>query len=1033
MKKQKILSLLLAIVLFASAGSAVSFAKPRERIVKILITDSVTDRQNLAGRISRATGAEILCVYRNFDMIAIELDSSEVSKLLGFRQVTRICPVKSYKTLSEDEKLSSQDEITEEESEEVINDKSVWTVRETIKSEYKGEGMVAAVIDSSFDTGHFVFALSDEETARLKLRDIDELFGELNASKDIDYAEDAYVSAKIPFAFDYGEGDTDLKADDLEHGTHVAGIIAGNNSDGNESGFWGIAPEAQLLMMKVMDSDGYLKNYCIYEALDDAMTLGVDSVNLSLGYVSGFAEDADPDVSFSVTLAAMRKAGINVYFSAGNESHTGSNSGYDLNYAISDSPAYAPDYSTLGGEATYSDVIAVASAVPEKRMTLNHIRLSDGSYIDFEEDSNYTFIDTFKGKSLRFAAVPGIGVPEDFEGIDVSGKIAVVQRGEITFTEKITNAQERGALGVIIYDNVESSSYVSMFVDAGLIPACFILKSDAAILLASKSSRIKIEQENIVSESPEYGRMSDFSSWGPNGLLELKPDITGFGTDIYSALADGKAGNMSGTSMSCPYITGISLLIREMLCETEADFYEIDGIDNIGDRVNVRMMNSAEVLTDDYCLISPRCQGAGLAVADYALSSYTELIDPNTKSAKLSLGDNLGNEFEIKVQLVNTSEEDRNYYIGAYVMTEDYYYIDEISEGFCAGYGYCFEGAKVTIGEDKTDYNLANERYNPEPVAVPAKSSVELSLKVKLSKLETLEFEKIYKNGFFIEGFIYAFECEGEEDEYSDVVSIPFLGFSDDWDALPIFDISGKFMTTSLYTTVYFGEEAFFYYELGESLFDENIFDPRLCAVSPNNDGINDDLIVNIQLLRNARYLTVELYNENDEQLLSDPWEYITKVGTDDEGSLIYDNSVLYYLVDSDNIDYTYPDGRYRVVIKASPESAPELYQNYELEFLIDNEKPALESYEIISEDGEKYLTVKVSDNYLISLISLYEGESEDKEIVPYAEDIMLDSDELGQTFEYTFDITDIEAEHIYLDIYDASYNIRTVLIPLNE
>ena len=44
--------------------------------------------------------------------------------------------------------------------------------------------------------------------------------------------------------------------------------------------------------------DGYLQNYCIYEALDDAMTLGVDSVNLSLGYVSGFAEDADPMFPF---------------------------------------------------------------------------------------------------------------------------------------------------------------------------------------------------------------------------------------------------------------------------------------------------------------------------------------------------------------------------------------------------------------------------------------------------------------------------------------------------------------------------------------------------------------------------------------------------------------------------------------------------------------------------------------------------------------------------------------------------------------
>ena len=103
-------------------------------------------------------------------------------------------------------------------------------------------------------------------------------------------------------------------------------------------------------------------------------------------------------------------------------------------------------------------------------------------------------------------------------------------------------------------------------------------------MLASESKRISIEQKNIISDSPEYGLMSDFSSWGPNGQLELKPDITGYGSDIYSAIAGDKTGNMSGTSMSCPYITGISLLVRQMLIETEADYSEIDGIDNIGDR-----------------------------------------------------------------------------------------------------------------------------------------------------------------------------------------------------------------------------------------------------------------------------------------------------------------------------------------------------------------------------------------------------------------------------------------------------------------
>ena len=141
----------------------------------------------------------------------------------------------------------------------------------------------------------------------------------------------------------------------------------------------------------------------------------------------------------------------------------------------------------------------------------------------------------------------------------------------------------------------------------------------------------------------------------------------------------------------------------------------------------------------------------------------------------------------------------------------------------------------------------------------------------------------------------------------------------------------------------------------------------RFLYVSPNNDGINDDLMVNIQLLRNAS-ICYRVFNEDGEQLLSDTWEYVTKVGTDIDGNHIY-NSALYYLVDSDNYDYIYPDGRYRVVIKASPESAPDLFQSYELEFVIDTEnRPRIQQNR---RKRAEYLTVKVSDDNLISLISL--------------------------------------------------------------
>ena len=96
MKKHRITSLLLALVIFFAAGSSVaSYAGRQESSIKIITTDESADREDLARRISKSFGAEILCVYKNFNMIAVKLDGNDVSKLNGFREVRQICSVRS--------------------------------------------------------------------------------------------------------------------------------------------------------------------------------------------------------------------------------------------------------------------------------------------------------------------------------------------------------------------------------------------------------------------------------------------------------------------------------------------------------------------------------------------------------------------------------------------------------------------------------------------------------------------------------------------------------------------------------------------------------------------------------------------------------------------------------------------------------------------------------------------------------------------------------------------------------------------------
>ena len=104
----------------------------------------------------------------------------------------------------------------------------------------------------------------------------------------------AYVSSKIPFAYNYATHTTDVENSTgyvSNHGSHVAGIAAANRYIKNGSNYVdalttvhaiGMAPEAQLIVMKVFGGSGAAESD-YFVAIEDAITLGCDAINLSLG------------------------------------------------------------------------------------------------------------------------------------------------------------------------------------------------------------------------------------------------------------------------------------------------------------------------------------------------------------------------------------------------------------------------------------------------------------------------------------------------------------------------------------------------------------------------------------------------------------------------------------------------------------------------------------------------------------------------------------------------------------------------------
>lgn len=243
-------------------------------------------------------------------------------------------------------------------------------------NQFTGKGMTIAVLDTGLDTAHPAFANAPADAKFTK----DYVSGILQAA-DLNAealmpgvtADDVYLSAKIPFAFDYAGKDAQVApgskwdAANLEHGTHVAGISAGYAVDGEGAvTFSGVAPDAQVIPMKVFDDSGTgAATTTILAALEDAYRLGVDAVNLSLGSYGGFT--VDEDALINDVYNKLDDAGIMVITAAGNETSSSYMNSYGTDAPLTGDPdnsvVAAPSlYPANLSAATSSDVVLYTDA-----------------------------------------------------------------------------------------------------------------------------------------------------------------------------------------------------------------------------------------------------------------------------------------------------------------------------------------------------------------------------------------------------------------------------------------------------------------------------------------------------------------------------------------------------------------------------------------------------------------------------------------------------------------------------------------------
>ena len=400
----------------------------------------------------------------------------------------------------------------------VSNNANVYTtgIYNTDGIEYTGAGMKVAVLDTGLDFTHSAFITEPEDdTVTWKESDVQPKLASTEAYKRSAglTVDQVYYNAKVPFAFDYADDDPDVYPSYSDHGTHVAGIIAGRddskfvNAEKTET-FVGVAPEAQLVICKVftdnLDSDmlGGADTVDILAALSDCATLGVDVINMSLGSSCGFSQENETKGGFTVSevYSRIEELGISLIVAASNDSSSGYGGGNGTNLASN------PDSATVGSPATYSASLAVASINGKEAtyVVANQKNPSDESNVAFITESadgngnDYNFMEQLYTKTntpkdqsltLNYVVVGGVGSPANYTSavkreLAKGNTIALVKRGDITFAEKVENAMAEGALACIVYNNVSSLMLMTSFFDPSAITLNGICELSARIHLS---------------------------------------------------------------------------------------------------------------------------------------------------------------------------------------------------------------------------------------------------------------------------------------------------------------------------------------------------------------------------------------------------------------------------------------------------------------------------------------------------------------------------------------------------------------------
>ncbi|MEA2052218.1 MAG: S8 family serine peptidase, partial [Euryarchaeota archaeon] len=519
---------------------------------------------------------------RIIDAISADVSPSILDGLLDSSAVKRIFP---------DEKVYALLDTSVPQ----INATAVWQLRDANSDLVTGKGVVVAILDTGVDYTH----------------------PDLGGCKGF--------GCKVKDGYDIVNDDWDPMDND-GHGTMVAGIIAASGA------LKGVAPDVELLVYKVLEpsesgpASGDTSD--VIAGIDEAINDGADIICMSLGGELGVTDDA---LAFAVNRAV--DAGVIVVAAAGNDGpyigtiyspasyenviavgSVGTDTMKQFNLKVVSEnktlDAYHMQHSPLAnisGELAYAELgypenfsnqsftgkIALIKRGGLYLFSWDNIPGTDSERllrfltddIDIGWAENAEIFKSTDGKTIRIfkdensaeiiinemvgKATLKIsdGRTYDLEVKKENGKLNIYR--ELYFYEKVKNAFDAGAIGVVIFNN-EMGLFRGELADeneipiGSTIPAFSLSQKDGDYLLDLMNRTTVLVRLNQV-QDVDYDTISFFSSLGLGPGYTIKPDIVAPGAGINStAIGGGYNATHEGTSLAAPHVAGACALLLQL-------------------------------------------------------------------------------------------------------------------------------------------------------------------------------------------------------------------------------------------------------------------------------------------------------------------------------------------------------------------------------------------------------------------------------------------------------------------------------------